>query len=127
MEFKVVEGRLTFEGLEIGQVVDGIVRFDFDTLRHIVMISTRFATGRKIEPRTLQELREEAKKRIRNRHEAQSEEEEREDKLKKDVSDTKQLVKSFEDNCDRQNQEIDEWRSKYLEASRALQEFEKGA
>lgn len=127
MDFEVKDGRLIFTGLEVGTIEGGSVTFDFDVLRQIVIMSSRFATGRQLENRTLKELVKEVNGYVQTRNETISEKDKEIEKLKMDIHNLGRVVEVYEERCDRQNQEINEWRKQYVETARALEEQQQGA
>ena len=92
MKFEVTESGLRFEGLEVGTIKDGTVHFDFDVLRQIVIRSSRFATGRKVEDRTLKELRADVNEFVEGQNRAIDSKDEEINQLKRDLHNRDRII-----------------------------------
>ncbi len=143
MNFKhhIEEGKLVFEGLNIGNLITG-EKLDWDTLRHAVIIQTRFATGREIKPRSLDKLVAEIKDYVVEKsasidnQESKTEQKIKEmqlrlkkmetglqgevKQLKTDLHNAWRFVATLEDKIGEQNKELNEQRKQYYEMARAL-------
>jgi hypothetical protein len=124
MEFVIKENKLMFSGLDAGNIEDGKVTFNFDVLRQIVVRSSWFATGRKIEDRTLTELREDVLKFVESRNEATDTGTKKIEELKRELHNRDSIIQAYQNRCDKQNIEINEWRNRFVETARALQEYQ---
>lgn len=142
MDFIIKDDRLTFKGLEVGRDIEGKISFDFDALRSIVIASTRFATGREIEPRSLKALTADVSEFVANKNISLSEKDEQIKQLKKEVRQLKkeirrinredlhnaaQFILSLENEISIQNQQYNELQRNYVALARALEEQQKGA
>ena len=124
MKYKIEEGTLTFNGVSVGNLITGEA-LSWDELRRIVIVATRFATGRKVEDRTLKELRADVDKFVNGRNESIDGKDEEIANLKRDLHNRDRIIESYRDRCGEQNQEINDWKQRYIDTARALQEQQK--
>lgn len=109
---------LVFDGIRPGNLITG-KPLSWDQLRELVIKSTRFTVGRKIESRTLQELVDDVTEFLNKRKVGIDEQKEEIKKLKRDLHNSGQIIESLQDQIGSQNQELNELRKKYIEATRA--------
>ena len=119
IDHEIKDGTLFFKDLKIGNLLTG-KELSWEEVKNIVILGSRFASKRPLKTRTLDELAGELADLI----------DERDSKKKKEdveINNLKSMLRACEDRIEQQNIEINEWRTRYLETARTLQEREKGA
>jgi hypothetical protein len=119
IEYEIRDGTLIFKDLQVGNLITG-EPLDWDTLRRVVIIATRFGTNRPIKGRSLKELTEDVQKFIDKRKTIES-------KQDQEIHNLRVLFAACQEYINRQNIEINEWRTRYVEAARALQKLKEEA
>ena len=113
MNYSIKDGSL-FVDVDHGDLKTG-KRFSWDEFRALVLMSTRFATGRNIQPRPLKEVVEDAKGFIDDKNRRVDEKDKRIKELENQVNNLGGLIESLEDQIGRQNRELNENRKKIYE------------
>jgi hypothetical protein len=93
---------------------------DWDTLRKVVILATRFAARRPLKNRTLKQLSEDVQKFISEQNEVETEQE-------REIHNLRVMYAASQDYIERQNIQYNELRIAYVEATRTLQEYKEGA
>jgi peptidoglycan hydrolase CwlO-like protein len=124
VKYKIENEVLEFEGLSIGNLLTSEKLF-WDELRQMVILSSRFATGRLIGDRSLDELKSQAEKIMKQREEVLDEEEKEIAELKRQLHNSSRVIAMLEDRVDELTQESNGWRIQFFEAARTLSEHQK--
>jgi len=119
IRYEIKDGSLVFKDLRVGNLLTG-EPLDWDTLRKVVILATRFATKRPIKRRTIKELTEDVTAFIEDKAQ-------REKEGNREVNNLKVQLAASQDYIERQNIKYNELRIAYHEAARTIQELQKGA
>ena len=108
-KYKTVDGSLVWEGLIVGNLVDGSP-LSWEELRAILIPSTRFAVGRHLKDRSLSEMKEDLEAFILDRGA-------KERKADHKQQDFEIVVNTMQAKIGELNQEVNELRRKLNEAT----------